>query len=164
MNMSTPYPLESIHYFSLSIRRIASVLSLNRYSAEYRRSVADHVDDVHTLEDIIYIRNTPYISSILKMVHNDYLSREDFPFLLKPPVNYDVEDLDPEHEVAHDVLTDFAPKRRRRLIVMVIGGSTYTELHHLRTVAKEMKQKLVIVTTSLITPQTFIKTLSEVEL
>lgn len=131
---------------------------------EYRQRVAEHVDDLHTLEDIIYIRNTPYISSILKMVHNDYLSRDDFPFLLKPPMNYDVEDLDPEKELSQDVLTDFLPKRRRRLIVMVIGGLTYTELHHLRTVAKELKQKLVIVTTSLITPQSFIKTLSEVTL
>ena len=43
----------------------------HRYSMEYRRENAEHVDSEHSLEDIVYIRNTPYVASILKMVKED---------------------------------------------------------------------------------------------
>ena len=92
------------------------------------------------------------------------MSREDYPFLLKPPSDYAVMDEKPSHTVDKEVLADFTPKRRRRLILVVIGGLTYTELHHLRTLSKDMKQKLVVVTTSMMNPQSFIKTLSEISM
>ena len=134
-----------------------------RYSAEYRRCNAEHVDSEHTLEDIVYIRNTPYVASILKMVRDNYLPWDDFPFLLKPPADYRVtsEKLPP---VVEEARTDFTPKRKRRLILVVVGGLTYTELHHLRTLSKAMEQQLVIVTTSMLNPQSFVTSLSEVSL
>ena len=101
------------------------------------------------------------------MVHHHYLSREEFPFLFKPPLDYDVDDDDmstnKEKTETKEDLSDYTPKRKRRLIVVVVGGITYNELHHLRTIAKEMKQKLVIVTTSILTPQQFIKTIEEID-
>lgn len=164
MNTFVLLPRESEFLIDImNNRHLLTFLEHNRYTAEYRSELAERVDALHTLEDIIYIRNTPYLSSILKMIRNDYLSRKDYPFLLKPPANYDVSDQPHENEVSQEVLSDFTPKRRRRLIVVVIGGISYNELHHLRTIAKELKQKLVIVTTSLLTPQMFIKTLSEVD-
>lgn len=147
-----------------SHRRVIANVVEHRYSMEYRRENAEHVDSEHSLEDIVYIRNTPYVASILKMVKEDYLSREDYPFLLKPPSDYAVMEEKPSHTVDKEVLADFTPKRRRRLILVVIGGLTYTELHHLRTLSKYMKQKLVVVTTSMMNPQSFIKTLSEISM
>ena len=134
------------------------------YSSSYREKTAKHLDHSNTLEDLIYIRNTPYISSLLQMIRDGYLSRNDYPFLLKPPMNYDVKDTKPKEVVSEEVRCDFVPKQKRRLIVVIIGGLTFTELHHLRTLAKEMKQKLVLVTTSLVTPQSFIKSLSDIDL
>lgn len=164
MNTFVRLPRESEYLIEImNSRHLLTFLEHNRYTAEYRSELAERVDALHTLEDIIYIRNTPYLSSILKMIRNDYLSRKDYPFLLKPPANYDVSDQPHENEVSQEVLSEFTPKRRRRLIVVVIGGVSYNELHHLRTIAKELKQKLVIVTTSLLTPQMFIKTLSEID-
>ena len=134
-----------------------------RYSAEYRRCNAEHVDSEHTLEDIVYIRNTPYVASILKMVRDDYLSRDDFPFLLKPPAGYSVKSDKPPPAV-EETHADFTPRRKRRLILVVVGGLTYTELHHLRTLSKALEQQLVIVTTSMFNPQAFVKALSEVSM
>lgn len=144
-------------------RRIVANADGPRYSAEYRRCNAEHVDSEHTLEDIVYIRNTPYVASILKMVRDDYLSRDDFPFLLKPPADYSVKSDKPPPAV-EETHTDFTPRRKRRLILVVVGGLTYTELHHLRTLSKALEQQLVIVTTSMLNPQAFVKALSEVSM
>ena len=145
-------------------RRIVSNAGALRYSAEYRRGNAEHVDGEHTLEDIVYIRNTPYVASILKMVRDDYLSWDDFPFLLKPPAGYSVVSEKPPSTLEKEALANFTPKRKRRLILVVVGGLTYTELHHLRTLSEALKQQLVIVTTSMLNPQSFVKALSEVSM
>ena len=91
------------------------------YSSSYREKTAKHLDHSNTLEDLIYIRNTPYISSLLQMIRDGYLSRNDYPFLLKPPMNYDVKDTKPKEVVSEEVRCDFVPKQKRRLIVVIIG-------------------------------------------
>ena len=144
-------------------RIIADSLKYQRYNEQLRRDATEQVDENHSLEDIVYIRNTPYVAFVLKMISDGYLSREDFPFLLKPPRSYDVDDSEPEETMDPELLTDFTPKRHRRLFLVIIGGLSYTELHHLRSIAKGMKQQLVIITSSLSNPQSFIQTLSEME-
>ena len=135
----------------------------SRYNKTLRSTYAEHVDGQHTLEDIIYIRNTPYIAFVLKMIRDGYLSREDFPFLLKPPRDYDVMDDQPSDSLDPESMSEFTPKRHRRLFLVVIGGISYTELHHIRSLANILRQELVVVSTSLINPHDFIKTISEIE-
>ena len=132
------------------------------YSLPYRQRTADHCDAEHSLEDIVYIRNVPYVANVVKMISEDYLSRKQYPFILKPPLDYDVKDVKPENEIQPEMLADFTPKRHRRLILVVVGGLTYTELHHLRSLSKLLKQQLVVVSTSLLNPHSFISSLSEI--
>ena len=132
------------------------------YSLSYRERVADHCDAEHSLEDIVYIRNVPYVANVVRMISEDYLSRKQYPFILKPPLDYDIKDVKPENEIQPELLTDFTPKRHRRLILVVVGGLTYTELHHLRSLSKMLKQQLIVVSTSLLDPHSFITSLSEI--
>ena len=73
-------------------RDIARTMNQNHYNEDVRKENVERVDKNHSLEDIVYIRNTPYVALILKMVIEGYLSRTDYPFILKPPRNYDVLD------------------------------------------------------------------------
>lgn len=142
---------------------MTSSLQQQRYNQAFRSQFAEHIDGHHSLEDIIYIRNTPYIATVLKMVCEGYLPSEDFPFLLKPPSGYDVPDCQPPEQPNPESLSDFTPNRHRRLFLVLLGGISYTELHHIRSLSKLIRQELIVVSTSLSNPQDFIKTLSEID-
>ena len=144
-------------------RDIARTMNQNHYNEDVRKENVERVDKNHSLEDIVYIRNTPYVALILKMVMEGYLSRTDYPFILKPPRNYDVLDHPRKAKLDPDTLADYTPNQHRRLFLVVIGGLSYCELHHLRSLSKQMKQTLIVVTTSLSNPQSFVHVLSEIE-
>lgn len=144
-------------------RDIAQTMNQNHYNEDVRKENVERVDKNHSLEDIVYIRNTPYVALILKMVMEGYLSRTDYPFILKPPRNYDVLDHPRKAKLDPDTLADYTPNQHRRLFLVVIGGLSYCELHHLRSLSKQMKQTLIVVTTSLSNPQSFVHVLSEIE-
>ena len=141
---------------------IASGIQNPQYSGIYRQGIAEHCDATHSLEDIVYQRNVPYFASVVKMISEDYLSRDQYPFLLKPPHDYEIKDTKPIEEIDQEILAEFTPNRHRRLILVIVGGLTYTELHHLRSLSKLLKQKLMVVSTSLLSPQSFITALSEI--